>query len=78
MTPGYPASPMPEVRRAMDQLATLGLDVWSDRSGADTGPLWVERDGRIVISEKGGPTTTSGQRRLDVLNLLGPFDLGWG
>lgn len=69
------ASPMAEVRRGLDQLADLGLDVWSDTAGSDRSPLWVERDGRIVIVSDDGLVTASGEGRLDVLNLLGPFEV---
>jgi hypothetical protein len=68
----------PARRRALNRLAELDLDVCSDASGVDESPLWVERDGCITIAEDGGSVTTTGQGRLDVLNLLGPSDPGVG
>lgn len=68
----YPPSPMPEVRRALEQLETAGLDLWtSDRRT----PLLVDRRGHITIITPDGPRQSDGQGRLDVLDLLAPFAL---
>lgn len=72
----YPASPMPEVKRALNELQELGLDIWSDDSaGAARSPLLVDRRGKVIVV---GPTahhTADGQTQLDVLDLLGPFEM---
>lgn len=71
----YPASPMPEVKRALNELQELGLDIWSDGAGAARSPLLVDRRGKVIVV---GPTalqTADGQTQLDVLDLLGPFEM---
>ena len=70
-----PASPMPEVRRALTRLDELGLDPWIEDSSS---PLRVDRTGRIFISTPDGQVeTVDGQTLLeDWLDLLGPFEVG--
>lgn len=77
----FGASPMAEVRRALDRLAQLGLDIWSNDEAAGTSPLLVDRAGRILnAQDEVHPMEAAGQGRLDRLDLLGPFhsDLGGG
>ena len=70
-----PASPMPEVRRALARLDQLGLDPWVEESRS---PLRVDRTGRIFISSLDGSVESlDGQTLLDDwLDLLGPFEVG--
>jgi uncharacterized protein (DUF433 family) len=70
-----PASPMPEVRRALRRLDELDLDPWTDSSSS---PLRVDRSGRIyVVAASGAVETIDGQSLLgDWLDLLGPFEYG--
>lgn len=69
----YAASPMPEVRRALEQLQSLDLDLWSQVDGGQT-PLLVDRGGRITIRTAEGHVRATGQVELDVLDLLAPFE----
>lgn len=70
-----PASPMPEVRRALARLDELGLDPWVEESRS---PLRVDRTGRIyVVPPDGRVETVEGQALLgEWLDLLGPFEVG--
>lgn len=70
----YPASPMPEVKRALNQLQKLSLDIWSDAPGAAGSPLLVDRRGKVTVVGPSERMTADGQAQLDVLDLLGPFD----
>jgi uncharacterized protein (DUF433 family) len=71
----YPSSPMPEVRRALDQLQSLNLNLWSDVPGVKRSPLHVDRAGKIVIVTELGRMTTSGHGQMDFLDILGPFEM---
>lgn len=70
----YPASPMPEVKRALNRLQKLSLDIWSDAPGGALSPLLVDRRGRVIVVGPNQQMTADGQTQLDVLDLLGPFD----
>lgn len=68
-----PASPMPEVRRALGRLDDLGLDIWADGGGGSS-PLLVDRGARIYIAAAGEVMDASGQHVIDdCLDLLAPF-----
>jgi uncharacterized protein (DUF433 family) len=69
----YPASPMPEVKRALHQLAAMGIDLWNDASPRRSA-LQVNRGGNVVIVDDGTYADAAGQGVLDVLDLLGPFE----
>lgn len=77
-----PASPMSQVRTALETLEANGVDLWSvDRDGPST-PLCVDRQGQVLIRTDDWVRDLSDQGVLDgeLLDLLGPFDTGesWG
>jgi Protein of unknown function (DUF433). len=74
------ASPMSEVRRALDRLDSAGLDIW-DPGVSHGSPLYVDARGRIYIAVIDGLTDSHGRSLLDVgLDVLGSFavDAGHG
>lgn len=75
------ASPMAEVRRALQQLDAEGLDIWSPTGqvGPES-PLVVDRGGRIYVRGLDGIQDSAGQLVLDedVLDLLGVFQADGG
>lgn len=71
-----PASPMAEVRRALQRVDAAGLELWSP--GPDVpgpSPLRVDRQGRIYVRGLDGVVDAEGQGVLDpdALDLLGVF-----
>lgn len=71
-----PASPMPGVRRALARLDDLGLDIWQG-GGDDQSPVFVDRQGKIILVGDDVAADTRGQGVLvDCLDLLGPFEIG--
>lgn len=70
--PEYSASPMPEVRRALNQMELHHLDLWSESEGGRT-PLFVDQEGQITIRTSEGDVRATGQTALDVLDSLAPF-----
>lgn len=75
-----PASPMPEVRQALESLAADGIDLWDAQPEGPSTPICVDRSGRILLRHA---VTTETARRQGVLNdtvldLLAPFDDGGG
>jgi uncharacterized protein (DUF433 family) len=71
-----PASPMGEVRRALQCIDEAGLELWSpgpDEPGPS--PLRVDRQGRIYVTGLDGVVDAEGQGVLDpdALDLLGVF-----
>lgn len=72
---GYEASPMPEVRRALKQLESRNLDLWSAADGMRT-PLLVDRRGQITLETPEGHVRTTGQAAMCFLDLLAPFETG--
>ena len=69
-----PASPMPEVRRALARLDELELDIWQ-RGEADRSPLFVDRQGKIILVGEDIAADAYGQGVLaECLDLLGPFE----
>lgn len=70
-----PASPMPEVRRALAELDHRGLDMWSLELIGRC-PLVVDRSGKIHVRDDGDVEELTGQRILtrELLDLVGPFD----
>jgi uncharacterized protein (DUF433 family) len=77
-----PASPMPEVRRALEALESDGIDLWSMSEAGHTSALVVDRGGRIVVMQPDPSRNVDGQGFLseDMLDVLGPFDSpdSWG
>lgn len=70
-----PPSPMPAVRRVLDELEQLDLDPWSPGQQGHASPLVVDRSGRIYIDRGRSLQADHGQGVLpDVLDVLGPFD----
>ena len=74
-----PASPMPEVRRALALLAEHGLEMWD--SAASRSPLIVDgrgsifvRSGDVLVDSSGQPTLLPEQH----LGLTEPFSVGGG
>jgi uncharacterized protein (DUF433 family) len=76
-----PASPMTQVRGALDEVDRRGIDLWSIDPGGHRSSIVVDRRGRIVVRDASTVATVEGQGILpDSLDLLGPFDVGddWG
>lgn len=70
-----PASPMSQVREALEELERRNLDIWAD-NGQPGSPLRVDRDGRVYLAD-GWSAGVQGQMSLvGVLDLLGPFGNG--
>lgn len=70
-----PASPMSQVREALEELEQRNLDIWAD-NGQPGSPLRVDRGGRIHLTD-GWSAGIQGQMSLaGVLDLLGPFGNG--
>lgn len=68
-----PASPMPEVRRALGRLDEMGLDIWAS-DGTRPSPLLVDRTARIYIAAADELVDARGQQVMaDCLDLLAPF-----
>jgi len=73
------ASPMNEVRRALDELDELGLDIWSRDLPYPGSPLRVDRTGHIFIVSADRVETTHREGVMgETLDLLGPFNVGEG
>lgn len=69
-----PATAMPAVRRALNELAKLDLDLWVE----DVGPsVAVDRRGKIVLDLGDHPRHADGQQLLDAdqFQLLRPFEI---
>jgi len=68
-----PASSMPAVRKALEALADLNLDLWTEDTGHGVA---VDRSGAIFLLPDDGPQTAEGQRALDaeLLDLTAPFE----
>lgn len=77
-----PASPMRQVRDALESLEAEGVDLWSVDAAGHSSPLYVDRQGTIIVRDDAGAREASEQGLLnpDVFELLGPFDTGemWG
>lgn len=72
-TETVPASPMPEVRRALGRLDEMGLDIWASH-GTRPSPLLVDRTARIYIAAADELVDAHGQQVMaDCLDLLAPF-----
>ena len=70
-----PASPMSQVREALEELERRNLDIWADNRQPGS-PLRVDRDGRVHLTD-GWSAGVQGQMSLvGVLDLLGPFGNG--
>jgi uncharacterized protein (DUF433 family) len=72
-----PKTTMPSVRRALDALASLALDLWSE----DGGPaVAVDRAGDVVLVTDGQAVSPAGQAPLDadMLDLMAPFETAEG
>ena len=73
-----PASPMPQVREALEELERRGLDIWAEERHESGTPLLVNIDGRVHLGD-GWTAGTHGQLSLvSMLDLLGPFGMGDG
>jgi len=69
-----PGTAMRAVRRALNELAELDLDLWTE----DVGPsVAVDRGGNIVLDPQTDPQHADGQRLLDAdqFQLLRPFEI---
>lgn len=74
--PDLPTSSMNEVRRALEELERLKLDIWEDSEGVDS-PLRVDRSGRIHVVARDAIQAVNRQMVLEgTLDLLGPFSVG--
>lgn len=68
-------SAMSEVRRALEELDAIGLDVWSADYDGPPSPLRVDKQGRIfVVTEHGLETTRREGVFEETLDLLGVFE----
>lgn len=74
-----PASPMPQVRRALAELDRRGLELWNPEPTGRS-PLLVDRSGKIHIRDAEDVTDLVGQAPIsaDLLDLLGPFEHAGG
>ncbi len=71
-----PASPMPQVREALEELEDRGLDIWAEKPHGSGTPLRVNIDGMVYLAD-GWTAGTHGQLSLvPMLDLLGPFGMG--
>jgi uncharacterized protein (DUF433 family) len=77
--PEVPRTSMQAVRRALDALGDLDLELWTEDGGPSVA---VDRAGRVVITPDEVPMTDSFQHILDrdLLNLVAPFPAreAWG
>lgn len=70
------ASPMPQVREALEELESRGLDIWAENHRESGTPLLVNIDGRVHLGD-GWAAGMHGQMSLvPMLDLLGPFGMG--
>ncbi len=70
---------MNEVRRALDELDELGLDIWSQDLPSPGSPLRVDRTGHIFIVSADRVETAHREGVMgETLDLLGPFNVGEG
>lgn len=74
---GVPASPMRQVRGALDAVRSRGVELWANGRGGAS-PLGVDRSGRVLVRDADGVHDATGQGVLadDLLDVLGPFDAG--
>ncbi len=71
-----PASPMSQVREALEELEQRGLDIWAENEWQQGSPLRVDSGGRLHLTD-GWTAGVSGQIALaEILDLLGPFEVG--
>ncbi len=70
-----PGTSMPTVRRALEALGSLDLDLWTED---DEPRVAVDRSGAIHIDARGTAMTAEGQDVLDadLLDLIRPFSVG--
>ena len=70
-----PATSMPTVRRALDQLRDLDLELWDEEHGPSVA---VDRGGHVFFNAAGDVANIAGQRPLDpdMLDLIAPFATG--
>jgi uncharacterized protein (DUF433 family) len=69
-----PATTMPAVRRALEALEELDLDLWSEDSGPS---VRVDPNGQIfIVTPDTGPESLTGARPLDpeMFDLIAPFE----
>ena len=72
-----PASPMSNVRWALDELEQRRLDIWADSTKQQGSPLRVTVSGEIILMDEVDVIQQGTQQALPgMLNLLGPFDYG--
>lgn len=71
-----PASPMPQVREALEEIERRGLDIWAENEWQQGSPLRVNLGGRVYLDD-GWAAGMSGQTAfVETLDLLGPFEIG--
>lgn len=75
-----PASPMNQVRWALETLDARGADLWAPSQLTAKSPLLVDRHGRIYLESDDLVDSTGSVPFLgrEYLDLLGPFDSGVG
>lgn len=77
-----PASPMSQVRSALESLEADGIDLWSIDEGEYSTPLRVDRNGHVFIQSGDSLRDHEHQGIFsdEFLDVLGPFDTGesWG
>jgi uncharacterized protein (DUF433 family) len=70
---------MSDVRRALAEVAELGLDIWSSGYDGQGTPLRVDRAGKIYVDVGERIETTHREGVIgEALDLLGPFDTDEG
>ncbi len=71
-----PASPMSQVREALEEIERRGLDIWAENEWQQGSPLLVNLGGRVYLDD-GWVAGMSGQKAfVETLDLLGPFEIG--
>lgn len=71
-----PASPISQVREALEEIERRDLDIWAENEWQQGSPLLVNLGGRVYLDD-GWVAGMSGQKALvETLDLLGPFDIG--
>lgn len=71
-----PASPMPQVREALEEIEQRDLDIWAENEWQQGSPLRVDLGGRVYLDD-GWAAGTSGQKAfIETLDLLAPFEIG--
>lgn len=67
---------MPQIREALDELESRGLDIWAEHRHGSGTPLLVNVDGRVHLGDGWAAGVHGQMSLLPTLDLLGPFGIG--